>query len=123
MAEELLGLLERAKAAPKPEPPPGGGGEGRQQQQQAARGGGTPPGVVAGLGPVPAMVGAGLMGMPDASFMMVRSAAALSSPAAALSSPAACRPLLLPGAVCCRWRLLLILPLLPLAQCRSCCYR
>ena len=79
VAEELIALLEKAAANPKPAavPAPAEGGDASPQRGAAgAAAGSKPAGATAAPAAVPGMVGAGLMGMPDP-FMMVslRSAA------------------------------------------------
>ncbi len=82
MAEELIALLEKAAANPKPAAPAStaaGSGDASPARTGAAAGtggcktaaGGKP--AVAAAGGMPGMVGGGLMGMPDP-YMMVRSA-------------------------------------------------
>ncbi|KAL4428555.1 hypothetical protein ABPG77_008867 [Micractinium sp. CCAP 211/92] len=68
VAEELLGLLQKAAANPKPAPTaaPAGGNASPHSGQP------TLPAAAANAGGMPGMVGASLMGMPDPTFMMVR---------------------------------------------------
>lgn len=66
MAEELIALLEKAAANPKPAAPAPATGGGASPKRTGAAAGGSK----AAAGGMPGMVGAGLMGMPDP-YMMV----------------------------------------------------
>lgn len=69
VAEELLGLLQQAAANPKPATAAAaaaGGSNASPRSGQPAL-----PAAAAMTGGMPGMVGAGLMGMPDPTFMMV----------------------------------------------------
>lgn len=75
VAEELIGLLEKAAANPKPASTAAAGDTSPTRAAGGKAAGGKP--AVPAAAAVPGMVGAGLMGMPDL-YMMVRFA----SPAA-----------------------------------------
>lgn len=69
VAEELIGLLEKAAANPKPAATAAAGDTSPTRAAGGKAAGGKP--AVPAAAAVPGMVGAGLMGMPDP-YMMVR---------------------------------------------------